>query len=425
MKDTTSAEIYETSSSHLEHHDGIHKVLIIGAGPAGTFAAMSAKQQNPAASVTLLSEEHCEPYEKPPLSKAVLLGKVLPSDALIAGPGGIASHGVTLETRARVATINRTDRAVVLEDGRRLPYNALVIATGAIAREIPHLPMGMQGVHYLRTEAHAHALKEALRKSRDLLVIGGGLIGLEVAASAAELGVKTTVLEVAPRILSRVCDEETGAMVQDAHVQHGVQIRLSTVLASATLQSDGRIEVETRNGETVTAGMVVVGTGSKPDDRMAAAAGLRTEDGIVVDEQCRTSDPAIFAAGDVARFPGPQGPVRLENWRHALDQGVIAGRNAAGANEAYTMVPSFWSEQYNLYIQGIGWPVEGRSRIRRRLQGGKALVFEVHDGRITYAMGINAQRDLSIVRRMIERRVPVDCAALTDPEKPLARMLRP
>jgi NADPH-dependent 2,4-dienoyl-CoA reductase/sulfur reductase-like enzyme len=402
----------------------IRNILVIGGGPAGTFAAIAAKRQDPSANVTLLSEEHCEPYEKPPLSKGVLLGKVSPSDALIAGPAGITGHAVALEARARCSAIDRAARQVVLEDGRRLPYDALVIATGASAREIPQLPIGTPRVHYLRTEADAYALKADLGRSRDLLVVGGGLIGLEVAASAAELGVNTTVLEVAPRILSRVCDEETGTIVHDVHRQRGVDIRVGTGLVSASPLPDGRIAVVTTTGDTLTADLVVVGTGAKPDDQLAAAAGLTTDDGIVVDERCRTSDSAIFAAGDVVRFPGPHGPIRLENWRHAQDQGSVAGRNAAGATDLYATLPSFWSEQYDLYIQGVGWPVPGTQRVRRPQQRPGALVFEVTDGRLVYAMGINAQRDLAAARRLIERRVSVDPAALADPAQALGGMLK-
>lgn len=398
-------------------------ILVVGGGPAGTFAAIAAKKQNPAAVVSLLTEEPCEPYEKPPLSKAVLLGKALPHDAPIAGPGGIAAHNVVLAAQARCAAIDRDSRTVMLEDGRRLPYDALVIATGSLPRELPQLPLGTPCVHYLRTEADARALKDALRRDRDLLVVGGGLIGLEVAASAAELGVKTTVLEVAPSILSRVCDEETAARVLEAHRQHGVDIRVGTTIVSAAPRPDGRLAVVTGSGETLGADIIVVGTGAKPNDRLAAAAGLSTDDGIVVDQHCRTSDPAIFAAGDAVRFPGPQGLVRLENWRHAQDQGAVAGRNAAGANDTYDTVPSFWSEQYDLYLQGVGWPVNG-TRVRRVLPGGGALVFEVSDGRLAYAMGINAQRDLAAARRLIERHVAVDAAALADPAQPLAAMLK-
>src|SRR5712692_7370053 len=370
----------------------MRNIVVIGGGAAGTFAAIAAKKQEPAAAVTLLTLEPCEPYEKPPLSKAVLLGDVLPGDALIAGPCGVAGHDVVLQTLAQCTAIDRADRAVVLGCGRRLQYDALVIATGSTPRQIPQLPIGMPRVHYLRTEADARALQADLRRSRDLLVVGGGLIGLEVAASAATLGVKATVLEVAPRILARVCDEQTGAVVHAAHARHGVDIRVGTTLATAAPHADGRIEAVTGAGDRVSAGLVVVGTGSKPDEALAAAAGLATNDGIVVDVQCRTSDPAIFAAGDAVRFPGPDGLVRLENWRHAQDQGAVAGRNAAGASETYSTLPSFWSEQYDLYIQGVGWSAPGSTRVHRPLGGDRLLVFEISDGRLTYAMGINAQR---------------------------------
>jgi 3-phenylpropionate/trans-cinnamate dioxygenase ferredoxin reductase subunit len=398
--------------------------VIIGGGPAGTFAALAARKQDAAARVSLLSEEHCEPYEKPPLSKAVLLGKAQVHDALIAGPAGVSSQGVVLESRAQCNAIDRSAREVVLHDGRRLPYDALVIATGSVAREIPQLPIGTPRVHYLRSERDAQALKQALTPDARLLVIGGGLIGLEVAASAAELGIQTTVLELAPRILPRVCDEETGEILHAAHRAHGVDIRLGTSLVSASSQADGSIAVLTSAGETLQADLVVVGAGAKPDDRLAIDAGLLVDDGIVVDAHCRTSDSAIFAAGDVVRFPGPHGPVRLENWRHAQDQGTVAGINAAGGNASYTTLPSFWSEQYDLYLQGVGWPQAGAHRVRRLLPGGGMLLLDVHDGRLIYAMGINSQRDMAAIRRLIERRVVVDPVALADPAQPLTAMLK-
>ena len=400
------------------------QILIIGGGPAGTFAAIAARKRDPGARVSLLSDESCEPYEKPPLSKAVLLGKVQPEDALIAGPSGVASHGVALECSARCAAIDRAAHEAVLHDGRRLPYDALVIATGSVARELPQLPLGTPEVHYLRTEADARRLKGALGRTSTLLVVGGGLIGLEVAASAADLGVTTTVLEVAPRILARVCDEETGAIVHAAHSAHSVDIRVGTQILSTAIEPDGCISVTVSTGETFTADVVVVGTGAAADDRLARAAGIAVDDGIIVDEYCRTSDSAILAAGDVVRFPGPHGPVRLENWRHAQDQGMVAGTNAAGGSERYISVPSFWSEQYDLYVQGVGWPAAGAARVRRPLPGGAALVFDVQDGRVVYVMGISAQRDIAAARRLIERRIHVDPLALADPAQPLQAMLK-
>jgi 3-phenylpropionate/trans-cinnamate dioxygenase ferredoxin reductase subunit len=400
-------------------------IVVIGGGPAGVFAAIEAKRRDPQAAVTLISDEPCEPYERPPLSKAVLLGKASAADAPIAGPKGLAGHGVVLECDTRCTAIDRAAGEVITASGRRFPYMALVIATGSVVRQIPVLPLGAPLVHYLRTEAHAVALARELKAAQHLAVVGGGLIGLEVAASAAELGVKVTVIELLPRVLARVCDEDTSARVHDAHRRHGVDIRLNTALAGALPQPDGRIALKTSADEILIADLVVVGAGATPDDRLAAAAGLRTDNGIVVDAQCRTSDPKIFAAGDVVRFPGPHGLVRQEDWRHAQDQGAIAGRNAAGANDEYHSVPSFWSEQFDLYIQGVGSPpAKPDRRVRRQGAGTSQISLELIGPHIAYALGTNAQRDIAAVRRLIERRIAVDPAALADPTIPLAEMLK-
>jgi NADPH-dependent 2,4-dienoyl-CoA reductase/sulfur reductase-like enzyme len=401
------------------------KIVVVGGGPAGVAAALAAKQQDPAAEVVLLNDEQHEPYEKPPLSKAVLAGKVTPADAPIAGPKGVAGAGVALRSGTRVAAIDRGARAVVTEAGERIGYDALVLATGSVNRVLPLFPVGRKGIYYLRTEAEARALKAHLHKSRSLLVIGGGLIGLEVAASAAELGVSTTVIEVAPRILARVCDEETSALIAERHRTRGVAIHVGAAATALRELPDGRLAVETAAGDTMAADLIVVGIGAAPDDALAKAAGLATQDGIIVDERGRTSDPAIFAAGDCTRFPGPHGPVRLENWRHAQEHGAIAGRNAAGGDVAYTVPPSFWSEQYDMYIQGVGWPVtQPSARVRRPLGAGAALLFELDGAHLAYAMGINAQRDLAVARRLIERRLPVAADELADPKKPLAQLLK-
>jgi NADPH-dependent 2,4-dienoyl-CoA reductase/sulfur reductase-like enzyme len=398
-------------------------IVVIGGGPAAVFAAIEAKKKDAAAAVTLVTEESCEPYEKPPLSKAVLLGKVNPEDAPIAGPGGLAGHGVVVQLNTRCTAIDRAARQIVTTGGA-LPYDALVIATGSSMRELPLLPMGMPRVHYLRTESHARAIKAGLAACKHLVGIGAGLIGLEAAASAAELGIEVTVIEFAPRIMARACDEETGAIILAEHRHHGVDFDLSASVTQVTAQRDGTIALETSGGELYVADLVLVGTGVKPDDALAAAAGLDVQDGIVVDEQCRTSDPNIFAAGDVTRFATPQGAVRLENWRHAQDHGAVAGRNAAGASNSYNTVPSYWSEQYDLYIQGIGWPDAAARKVRRPLPGKSELLMEVKDDRITYALGINAQRDLAAIRRLIERNIPVDAEALADPTKPFNAMLK-
>jgi 3-phenylpropionate/trans-cinnamate dioxygenase ferredoxin reductase subunit len=400
-------------------------IVIVGAGPAGVGAALAARQQDPAAAILLVTDESPEPYEKPPLSKAVLTGKAEPQDAPIAGPGGVGGHQITLKAGTRCTAIDRSGRTMVTAAGERIPYDVLVLATGSINRVLPMFPAGQPGIHYLRSAGEALALREELTRSRSLLVIGAGLIGLEVAASATELGIETTVLEVAPRIMARVCDEETAALVQARHIARGVDIRLGVAIAGVRTLPPRRIAVDTQAGETFTADLVVVGTGVAPDERLAKAAGLDVQDGIVVDDHCFTSDRAILAAGDCTRFPGPRGPVRLENWRHAQEHGAIAGRNAAGGDAAYNVMPSFWSEQFDLYIQGMGWPLPHPSaQVRRQIGPNALLRFDLDGDRLAYVSGINAQRDIAVARRLIERRVAVDAAELADPGKPLAAMLK-
>lgn len=398
-------------------------IVVIGGGPAAVFAAIEAKKRDAAANVTLVTDESCEPYEKPPLSKAVLLGKANPEDAPIAGPGGLARLGVTVKPGVRCTSIDGSAREVATDQGR-LAYDALVIATGSVMHELPLLPRRMARVHYLRSHEHARAIRDTLSSCKHLVVVGAGLIGLEVAASAAERGIDVTVIEVAPRIMARACDEETGAAILAEHRHRGVEFAMPQTITQVTPQLDGSIAIETGDGELHVADAVVVGAGIRPDVTLAAAAGLTVEDGIVVDTQCRTSDPAIFAAGDCTRFPGPHGAVRLENWRHAQDHGAVAGRNAAGATDNYNPVPSFWTEQYDLYIQGVGWPDPAAQKVRRPLPGKSMLLIEVRDGVVRYALGVNAQRDLAGIRRLIERRVPVDPAALADPSQPFAAMLK-
>jgi 3-phenylpropionate/trans-cinnamate dioxygenase ferredoxin reductase subunit len=394
------------------------KIVVIGGGPAAVWAAIEAKKTNSSATVTLITDEACEPYEKPPLSKAVLLGKSKPEDAPIAGLGGLRKHGVLLRLNTRCTAIDRGSRQCVTTGGS-LAYDALVIATGSVMRELPLFPIGMPRVHYLRTEAHARAIQAQLSAGNRLALIGAGLIGLEAAASAVTLGLDVRVFEAAPRIMSRACDEETGNRILAEHCARGVKFEMPTIVSSVASQPDGSIVLETNDGAWHACDFVLVGAGVIPNDTLAVTAGLLVHDGIIVDAQCRTSDPQIFAAGDVTRFPQlpndlSQRMVRLENWHHAQQQGAVAGRNAAGGNESYTAAPSFWSEQYDLFIQGIGWPDPKAQRVRRTLPNKSALLLETTSGKLTYALGVNAQRDLAAVRRLIERKISVDVEALAD-----------
>jgi len=400
------------------------RIVIVGGGPAGVGAALAARQQDATADIVLINDESVEPYEKPPLSKAVLTGKAMPQDAPIAGPKGVAGANVALKS-ARVTGVDCVARAVMTAAGERIPYDALVLATGSRNRILPMFPEGQPGIYYLRTADEALALKAHLGLAKSLILIGGGVVGLEIAASAAELGIKVTVIEIAPRILARVCDEETSAIIHQRHRDYAVDIRTDTVCAGLQALPDGKLAVVTKTGETLAADLIVVGAGAVPDDALAKSAGLAVQDGILVDDRGRTSDPVIFAAGGCTRFTGPNGPARLENWRHAQEHGAVAGRNAGGGDAAYNPVPSYWSEQYDLYIQGMGWPVvQPRARVRRKISDKATVLFELDGEGIAYAIGINAQRDIATIRRLIERRVAVDASELADPAKPLNAMLK-
>jgi NADH dehydrogenase FAD-containing subunit len=294
----------------------------------GSVCRVEAKHRDPEASVALISEEPSEPYERPPLLKAVLLGKVRAADAPIAGPKGLAGHGVNLECNTRCTDIDRAAREIVTASGRRFGYDALVIATGSLVREIHVLSLGTPHIHYLRTEAHARALADKLKTARHLVVVGGGLIGLEVAASAAELGVKVTVIDATPPGSDVRCEHASPPWCRhppqrrgDPCAGHGGRPHRAQNLHQRDIDCRSYCG---RRGRA-TGRSACRGGGARKTESLSTPGG--------------TSDPDIYAAGDAARFPGPNGLMHREDWRHAQDQGVVAGRNGAGANDEYRSVP--------------------------------------------------------------------------------------
>ena len=379
----------------------------------------------------LLAEEDCDPYEKPPLSKSVLMGTAEPESKPIVDGAALAAAGVALVRGVRAKAINRERREIDLYGQRSVPYDALILATGARARALPILPQGMANVHYLRTAADAVRLRDALRRldrSTGIVVVGAGLIGLEAAASvtAAAADSIATVLEAGSAAMARVCSTSLAQIVVDRHAEAGIQFRFSTTIVAAS-SSRGGVLLQLSNGDTLEANVVIVGVGAKPDIDLAAAAGLAFDEGILVNDRCQTTDSSIFAAGDVAQFQTRwcADVARLENWRHALDQGQVAGTNAAGGEAIYEAVPSFWSDQYELMIQGAGWP-DGLAipPLRRTLGERRVIEFHVRDGKVRYAVGIGMSREINLARRLIERQVDVTAQALTDGAVSLQGLLK-
>jgi NADPH-dependent 2,4-dienoyl-CoA reductase/sulfur reductase-like enzyme len=400
----------------------VKKIVILGSGPAAVSAALAARSADASAEISLIGPETEEPYEKPPLSKNVLLGHKHPSDALIAGPMGLSEKKID-RIIGVCEVIDRHGKQIQLGGGRTMAYDALVIATGALCREIPNLPRGSRGVHYLRNAADAIALRNDLAKARNLVVIGGGLIGLEVASSCHALGLNVSVIEGEASLLQRSFPAAIGGRLLAEHQAQGVNIAFNSLVRDVQVDAD-TIRLTTTGG-VVSADMVVVGIGVIPDVRLASECGLDIDNGIVVDEFCRTSDSSIFAAGDVTRAPSPRGPVRLESWNHALAQGKVAGENAVGGQVAYVPFPNYWSEQYDLYLQAVGWMTANARSVERQISPKKSIHFELVDEKVVFACGINANREISIARRLIERSIPVLESDLLDPGKPLENLLKP
>lgn len=372
----------------------------------------------------LVAEESLAPYEKPPLSKEVLAGMAEPQAKPIVDPRTLEAEIEFIRADPAVA-FDRQRRTVHLRSGTNLSYDALVLATGARVRVLPALASDLPNVHYLRTAADALALRSSLQAGqRRVVVVGAGLIGLEVASVAT--GASVIVLEAGASAMARLCSPALAQMVVDRHAEAGVRFRFGATIVSAR-HTRNDMDLRLADGTAIEADLVVVGIGTLPATDLAAAAGLAVGEGILVDEECRTSDPFVFAAGDVAQFRTPwcAEPARLENWRHALDQGQVAGINAAGGKVSYGGVPSFWSDQRDLKLQGVGWPDGlGAAPIRRIADGGRLIEFHLRDGCVRYATGVGMPREIGIVRRLIERKIRVTPQMLSDPAVSLQGLLR-
>lgn len=330
-------------------------IVIIGAGQAAAAFAGKLRTLGSDRPVTIVGDEPVLPYQRPPLSKKYLVGEATFDRLLLKPPAWYETNAVTVLTGSKAATIDRTRRVVVLDDGRELAYGTLVLATGATPRRLPAVIGGdLQGVYTLRDKADADALMADFQPGRRLLVIGGGYVGLETAAVARTRGLEVTVIELADRILKRVAAPATADLVRDLHRGHGVNVLESTSIVRL-VGAEGRLTgAELMDNRTIAADLAVVGIGVAPNADLAEASGLATDDGILVDEFARTSDPDILAIGDCARFPYVGRRIRLESVQNAFDQGEAAAAALIGAAGAYVPQPWFWSDQYDAKLQIAG-----------------------------------------------------------------------
>jgi 3-phenylpropionate/trans-cinnamate dioxygenase ferredoxin reductase subunit len=396
------------------------RVVIVGAGQAGASAAAKLRALGHDGPITLLGDEPAPPYQRPPLSKAYLLGE-MPRERLFLRPESFwAEQRVEMVLGQPVQALDRAARTVRLA-GRDLPYDALILATGATPRRLPAAIGGdLAGVHTVRSLADIDRLQPEMAAGKRLLVVGGGYIGLEAAAVARKLGLSVTVVEAAPRILGRVACPETAAFIRDLHARHGVEILEGVGLERLT--GEGRITgARLADGRQIDADLAIVGIGVTANAALAQAAGLAVDGGIVVDDRSRTTDPGIWAAGDCTVLPFRGAMVRLESVQNAIDQAEAVAANILGADRPYEPKPWFWSDQYDLKLQIAGLNL-GYDRIVAR-PGQAPSHWYFQGDRLLAVDALGDARAYMIGKRLIEAGRSPDPARLADPASDLKALL--
>ncbi|MGQ0385080.1 MAG: NAD(P)/FAD-dependent oxidoreductase [Gammaproteobacteria bacterium] len=390
--------------------------VVVGGGHAGAQVADSLRRENPGAKLVLVAGEPALPYQRPPLSKKFLGGELEAERLPIRPASFYESIHCEVVLGKPVTAIDRSARRLTLADGATLGYDKLVLAVGGHARPLPVPGAELAGVHVLRTIADVHAIRAELAPGRRIAIVGAGYIGLECAATLCKLGMKVSVIETLDRVMNRVVAPEVSRFYETEHRGHGVEILTGRRVAA--FEGNGRVTaVACADGSRTPAETVIVGIGLVPNTELAEAAGLACEDGIAVDEHCRTSDPEIFAAGDCCSFPSLRYArrVRLESVDNAFEQAKTAAANACGRATVHDKTPWFWSDQFELKLQIVGLS-QGYDRAVLRgdplarsfsccyLKGGELIALDA----------VNHAKDFMAARKLIGERVRLDPARLAD-----------
>ncbi|KFA90399.1 NAD(P)/FAD-dependent oxidoreductase [Archangium violaceum] len=406
------------------------RIVIVGAGQAGGELAAGLRKHGYKGRVLLLGDEAHPPYQRPPLSKGFLQGKVALSDLYLKPLATYERFEIELKTGTRVEAIHRSSREISLGDGSRLGYDKLVLATGGRARPL-NLP-GLEGARpenlfALRSISDVEAMRGRFVSGNRLVIIGGGYVGLEVAAVAVQLGLQVTLLEAAPRLLSRVTGPEVSSFIERLHRERGVQFRLACEVRGLELD-EARRQVRGVSlayqgvPELLEADLVLVGIGLTPNTELASAAGLAVDNGIVVDEYACTADPDILAVGDCANQPSAYtgGRIRLESVPNAIEHARVAVATLMGKREPYAAIPWFWSDQYGLKLQMVGLSTGYEQCVTRGSAEGKEFsAFYLKDRRVIAADVIGRPAEFMVAKRLVSSRVEVDATRLGDAAVPL------
>lgn len=396
-------------------------IVIIGAGQAGVQTAEALRSSGYEGSITMLGDEADGPYHRPPLSKAWLAGDMEAAQLVMRAPEMLARKHIELRTGVTVTGIDRAAQRVLLADGTSLAYSGLLLATGSTPRRLP-LPGGdAAGVLALRSKADANAMAErmalCIEKNLPVVVIGGGFIGLEVAATARKKGLAVTVLEAAPRLLGRVLAPKLSDWYAELHRSHGVNLVFDARIAALNVGNDGAVTgVQMADGTVHPAGLVVVGIGVNANDQLALAAGLECDRGIVVDGCGRTSDPAIVAAGDCTARRLPDGSLlRLESVQNATEQGKSAAAALLGQDRPFTATPWFWSDQYDKKLQMAGLSTGADQwAVRGDMAANSFSVYHFKGEQLLAVDSVNAAKEHLQARKLLDAGVSPTLAQATD-----------
>lgn len=407
-------------------------VVIIGASHAAAEAISTLKKKGFDGTVTLIGDEEFLPYQRPPLSKKYFNDEVSLEQLFIRGPATYDDYGVVQKLGLKAESIDRDNKQVLLSNGEQIAYDKLILATGTRARQLPVTGAELEQIKYLRTKSDVDAIKQLAVKGSRLLIVGAGYIGLEVAASAVKNGVSVTVLEAMDRVLQRVTSPLISEFYQAVHARAGVDIRLETTVTEFAPTTNG-VQATLGNGDTLEFDCAVVGIGVLPNSELAESAGIECENGILVDEFCRSSDQDIYAVGDCSNHHNYiyDRMLRLESVPNAMGQAKTAALSICGENTRYDEVPWFWSDQYDVKLQTAGL-CQGYDQIVVRGQGsdGKPLsddgdtkpkfaAFYLQEGRLLAVDAINSPAEFMISKKLITARAQPDPSKLADASIPI------
>ncbi|MBT4161783.1 MAG: FAD-dependent oxidoreductase [Gammaproteobacteria bacterium] len=397
-------------------------IVIIGAGQAAGQAAASLRQEGFEGTITILGDEDSAPYQRPPLSKQYLSGEVGVDRLLVRPEKFYVDKNIDLKTGTRVGSIAPSEKSVTTTGGDRFEYDKLLIATGSRPRILNITGSDLEGIHYLRTMGDVDGIRESMGSASRICIVGGGYIGLEVAAVARTSGLDVTVLEMEDRILQRVTTPEMSAYYHQLHAGRGVNIMTNTTVSG--FQGNGSVSAVLCGDEIIEADLVIVGIGIIPNVELAETAGLKCENGIVVDDHCRSSDPDIYAAGDCTNHPNPllNRRLRLESVPNAMEQARVASANMLGGDRVYAAIPWFWSDQYELKLQMVGFSSDGDSSV---IRGDKSTnefaVFYLNDGKVVAVDAVNSPREFMVCKQLYGK--AVNAPDLANPEFELKSLL--